>query len=162
VRTSMAKARRRCGRRQVRTRPGRGQAGIRMWPWAHLGARRAVGVTGRTANHGRDRAHASRGRDRGGRRGQVTTRPDAGERRARAGTRGAVLGAVEAVSAADFVFVNDGVRVPARDTGVVGQPVHALVTAKERGTRFKAAEPLSEVAASDDRDSGNEACVHAR
>jgi hypothetical protein len=35
----------------------------------------------------------------------------------------------------------------------------SFVTTEERGTRFKAAEPLSEVAAGDDRDTGNEACV---
>src|SRR5260370_15774543 len=72
------------------------------------------------------------------------------------------LGSVEAQAPAHLVFVHDRVGVAVRDAGVIGQPVRALFAAQERGARFEAVEPLSEVAAGDDRDACDEAIVQIR
>ena len=72
------------------------------------------------------------------------------------------LGSVEAQAPAHLVFMHDGVGVAARDAGVVGQPVRPFFAAEERGARFEAVEPLSEVAAGNDRDACDEAIVQIR
>jgi hypothetical protein len=56
----------------------------------------------------------------------------------------------------------DRVGVAVRDAGVIGEPVGPLVAAEERGTRFEAEEPLSEVAAGYDRYPGDKATVQIR
>ena len=69
---------------------------------------------------------------------------------------------VEAQPTAHLVFVHDRVGVAARDPGVVGEPVRALLAAQEGGAGFKSMEPLSEVAAGDDRYAGYQAAVQSR
>jgi hypothetical protein len=71
-------------------------------------------------------------------------------------------GSVEAQAPAYLVFVHDGVGVAAGDAGVVRQPVRAFFAAQERGAGFKTMEPLSEVAAGDDRDTCDKAIVQIR
>ena len=71
-------------------------------------------------------------------------------------------GSVEAQAPAHLVFVHDRVGVAAGDAGVVSQPVGALFAAQERGARFEAMEPLSEVAAGNDRNACDEATVQIR
>jgi len=72
------------------------------------------------------------------------------------------LGAVEAQPPAHLILVHDRVGIAAGDAGVVRQPVRPFFAAQERGARFEAMEPLSEVAAGYDRDACDEAIVQAR
>jgi hypothetical protein len=62
----------------------------------------------------------------------ATLAADVGERRARSLRRRS--GAAQAQATAHLILVHDGVRVAARDAGVVGEPMSSFVTTEERGT----------------------------
>ena len=87
---------------------------------------------------------------------------DAGSRPDRCRRAGMRLRSVEAQPPAHLVFVHDRVGIPVGDAGVIGEPYSTFVAAQERGARFEAMEPLSEVTAGDDRYAGDQAAVHIR
>src|ERR1051326_1817052 len=91
---------------------------------------------------------------------ELRPRPQVAPGRDRAGEERS--GSVEAEPPAHLVLVHDGVGVAAGDAGFVRQPVGALFAAQERGTRFETVKPLSEVMASYDRDTGDQAPVQIR
>jgi len=71
-------------------------------------------------------------------------------------------GAVESAAALELVLVHDRAGVAMRNSVLVGKPVGAFGAAKEGGTRFKSAEPLTELESGYGRDAGDQVLVHLR